>query len=161
MDAYDQLGLIVEISATMLGFIAVFVALSGKDGRFRASDRHFIQALVLTSGAIIFLGLMPRALGYFLLDDLWVVATWIGVFGSAVVMGVMAWTQLHMPSDEASEVNVFWHVPNWLISGFVVLLWLYSLISGTTPAGWFVLGTTLLVGISIWCFIAIVFRRFF
>jgi len=44
--AFDQLDLVAEIAAALLGFIAVFLALSKSDGRFSESDRHFIQALV-------------------------------------------------------------------------------------------------------------------
>ena len=49
MNELELLGLIAEIAATLLGFIAVFLALSNEEGRFSAADRHFIQAIVLCS----------------------------------------------------------------------------------------------------------------
>jgi hypothetical protein len=42
LDAFDQLNLVAEIAAALIGFIAVFLALSKTDGRFSESDRHFI-----------------------------------------------------------------------------------------------------------------------
>ena len=49
MEAYDQLDLVAQIAAALLGFIAIFLALYRKDGRFAQSDRHFIQALVMSA----------------------------------------------------------------------------------------------------------------
>ena len=71
-DAFDQLALIAEISATFLGFIAVFLIFSDKDGRFHESDKHFVQALVLAAAYSIILALTPGALSFFLDGDvLW------------------------------------------------------------------------------------------
>ena len=39
-EALDQLDLIAQIAVALLGFIAIFLALPGPDGRFAQSDRH-------------------------------------------------------------------------------------------------------------------------
>ena len=53
MEPFDQLDLVAEIAAALLGFIAIFLALSKKDGRFTESDRHFIQAFVFSASIAI------------------------------------------------------------------------------------------------------------
>ena len=60
MEAFDQLALIAEIAVALLGFLAVFIALSNKEGRFAESDRHFIQALVLCAALTIILSLTHK-----------------------------------------------------------------------------------------------------
>ena len=82
--AFNQLEVIASISATLLGFIAVFLILSNKDGKFIESDKHFVQALVLITAYTIILALTPGALSFFLAGDV----LWTLSLGIAAVLGV-------------------------------------------------------------------------
>ena len=86
MDALDQLDLVAEISAALIGFIAVFLALSKPDGRFAGSDRHFIQTLVITSALAIVYALVPRSISLFTDDG----SIWRTTSIVAVVLGTAA-----------------------------------------------------------------------
>ena len=68
MDEFDQLNLVAEIAVALLGFIAVFLALSKPDGRFADSDWHFIQAKVMNGALAIVLALSPRTFALFVGD---------------------------------------------------------------------------------------------
>ena len=125
MDAFDQLDLVAEISATLLGFIAVFLALSRGDGKFSASDRHFIQALVLRSVLAIVLALAPRSISLFIVGDaIWDTALILGIVLGFFTMFLMAWHPLHMPREEAAKVHWFWHAGAWAFGTATAVLFL-------------------------------------
>ncbi len=161
MEAFDQLGLITEIAATLLGFVAVFLALSNKEGRFDESDRHFVQGLVLVSTSCVLLGLTPRALSLFLEGTLWTYGLGVFLFVGVILSAVMGWTQIRMAPEEKAKLHVMWHVPSWSLATIVSVLVVMGLVHDTQAAGYYVGAASVLVGIALWCFIAIVFRRFF
>lgn len=161
MEVFNQLELITEISATLLGFVAVFLALSNKDGRFRESDRHFVQALVLNSSYCIVLGLAPRALSFLFESTFWVLSLGIAAVGGLIVAIVMAWTQWHMSENEKNRVHFLWHVPPWGLATAITVLVLAGFIYQDHAHALYANAATVSVGIAIWCFIAVVFRRFF
>ena len=141
--------------------MAVFLALSRSDGRFAESDRHFVQAMVLSSSLCLVMGLTPAGLIGMLGKDAWFVSLIIGAIGGALVSTVMAWTQWHMPAEESAKVNPLWHVPPWSLAFVGSALIIIGLFDEARSAHYYVLSATVLVGISVWCFIAVVFRRFF
>ncbi len=161
MEVFNQLELITEISATLLGFVAVFLALSNKDGRFQESDRHFVQALVLNSSYCIVLGLAPRALSFLFESNFWTLSLVIAAIGGLVVATVMGWTQWHMSEAESSKVHYLWHVPPWGLARVITALVLAGFFYPENPHALYANAATVSVGIAIWCFIAVVFRRFF
>ena len=162
MTQIEQLQLIAEISAAFLGFIAVFIALSNEEGRFSASDRHFIQGLVLSSAFALFVSFAPSTLALYLESRVaWVYSLWIAIVGGTITAALMGWEQWHMPPEESVKVNVLWHVPPWLIGTVMFALPLHALYTGTNIEGAFIATLTLSIPLSLWCFIAIVFRRFF
>lgn len=161
MEAFDQLELITEVSATLLGFVAVFLALSNNKGRFDESDRHFVQALVLCSTCCIVAGLTPRALSLFLVDNLWTYGLIIFLISGVLTMSIMAWTQLSMPPEENAKVHALWHVPAWSLGVTATVLVIIGLFQTYQAHAFYVAAASLLVGIAVWSFISIVFRRFF
>jgi hypothetical protein len=158
----EQLQLIGEISAGFLGFIAVFIALSNEEGRFSASDRHFIQSLVQVSALAICLCFTPQTLLLYFEED----AAWhysLAVFiPSWTVIGILtAWEQWHMPQEEAIKVNVLWHVPPWSLGLAMFAFSVYAIYTGENLQKTFVTVLTLTIPQNLWCFIAVVFRRLF
>jgi hypothetical protein len=102
LEAFDQLDLVAEIAIALLGFVAIFLALSRADGRFAESDRHFIQALVLGSALAIILALAPRSIILFVTDaSVWYAATILeqaGVFLQTCGWRNRTWAQwIHWP----------------------------------------------------------------
>ena len=162
MDVHEQLGLIAEISATLLGFIAVFLALSKEDGKFSESDRHFIQAQVLCSTYAIVFGLVPGALARIVSEPrAWELALYAALACAIVVTVLMAWEQSRMSWEESRSVHWLWHVPPWTMGVVAMGMLILAYLNRAEIASYYVVGLSLMIGISVWCFIAIVFRRFF
>lgn len=158
----EQLQSVAEISAVFLGFIAVFIALSNEEGRFSASDRHFIQSLVQVSAFAICLCFTPQTLLLYFAED----AAWhysMAVFMSGwILVGIFTgWQQWQMPQEEAAKVHVLWHVPAWALGLAMAVLPVYTLYTGGNIQQAYVTVVTLTIPQNLWCFIAVVFRRFF
>ena len=66
-----------------------------------------------------------------------------------------------MSPEESAKVNVLWHVPPWGIGFLIFVLLIYAAYTGTNMQEAYIAATTLTIPISLWCFIAIVFRKFF
>jgi len=162
MNEFDQLSLIAEIAAALLGFIAVFIALSKSDGRFAASDRHFIQAMVMTAALAIVLALVPRALALFVSDsDVWRIAAAGGIVFGSVAMVLQARQQIGMSREEAEKIHWLWHAVAWLLAGMSAVMFILTLTNTARASAYFVAGVTVMVLLSLTVFIAVVFRRFF
>ena len=162
MDAFDQLNLVAEIAAALIGFIAVFLALSKSDGRFSESDRHFIQALVITSALAIVYALVPRSISLF--NDngsVWRTASIVAVILGSVAMFLQARQQFHMSRGEAAKIHWLWHYVAWALGVSVAILFVLALLDSTKTIAYYVGGVSLMVSLSLWVFIGVVFRRFF
>lgn len=162
MNPFIHLGLIAEIAATYLGFIAVFIVFSRDDGRFADSDKHFIQGLVITSTAVIAFALMPRVLVQFFPEP----DTWSLSLNVVMVLGTLmtifqAWSQFMMAEEEAKKVHWSWHAPGWVLALIGVALFSTGYIDLVAKSGAYIAGLTCILAVSVWCFIAIVFRKFF
>lgn len=162
MEPFDQLDLVAEIAAALLGFIAVFLALSRADGRFAESDRHFIQALVLNSTLAIILAIAPRPFSLFVPESsVWYAAT-ILALGLGLVMAVLqVRLQLRMSREEAAQIQPIWHIIAWGLAVVAATLFILGLVDGARVTAYYVSGVTVLVPLCLWVFIGVVFRRFF
>ena len=161
-DIFHQLGLVAEISTTMMGFIAIFLVLSKSDGRFEDTDRHFIQALVLSSIMAIVLAVLPRALGLFFSgDQLWGNALIIAFVLGIGVMMIIGWTQWRMHQVNNAQIHWVWHIPGWAFGVISGVLMVIGIFGGGEPAAYYLLALYMVVAVALWCFIAVVFRRFF
>jgi len=160
--AYDQLDLVAEISVALLGFVAIFLALSKTDGRFSASDRHFVQALVVSSALAIVLALAPRSIGLFIADvSVWYVASMLALVLGSLTMFLQLWQQLRMTPDEAVQIHWLWHVIAWILGICVGILFIFGLFDSVRIVAFYVGGVSLMVPLCLWVFIGVVFRRFF
>ena len=162
MQVFDQLDLVAEIAVALLGFIAVFLALSGSDGRFSKSDRHFVQALVLTSAIAIILALAPRSFGLFVADELiWYLASILAIVLGLMAIFLQAWQQFNMPRDEAVQIHWLWHFLAWTLAICSGLLFVFALVDGSRITAYYVSGVSMMIPLCLWVFIGVVFRRFF
>ena len=162
MDSFDQLGLLAEISATLLGFVAVFIVLSRGDGRFAESDRHFIQALVQSSVFAVLLALIPRALSLYGFDvSVWKIATIVAIIVGSGIMVLMARAQMSMSREEASKIHWGWHVSSWGMGFAAAGLLFLGLVQSAYAAAFYVSAASIMVVLALWSFVAVVFRRFF
>ena len=162
MQAFDQLDLVAEISVALLGFIAVFLALSRSDGRFSQSDRHFIQALVMSSSLAIVLALAPRAISLFAADEVvWTAASILAITLGTMAILVQVRLQLRMSREEALQIHWVWHLMAWLLAVCIAVLFVLALFSGDRITAYYVGGVSLMIPLCLWVFIGVVFRRFF
>ena len=162
MEPFDQLDLVAEIAAALLGFIAVFLALSKTDGRFYESDRHFIQALVLSSSLAIILAIAPRAISLFgVHNSVWFIAAVLAVSLGSLTMIMQIRLQLRMTREEAAQIHWVWHVGAWLLGVASAIVFILALLDSSRITAYYVGGVSLLVPLCLWVFIGVVFRRFF
>jgi hypothetical protein len=162
LEAFKQLDLVAAIAATLLGFIAVFLALSNKDGRFSEADRHFVQALVTTSALAIVLSLAPRSISLFTaVANPWYAATILAITMALTNTFLVARQQLRMSRDEAAKIHWIWHSVAWTLSAMSGMLFVLALFDSANTAAYYVGGVSLAIPICLWVFIAVVFRRFF
>ncbi len=162
MDAFDQLNLVAEIAAALIGFIAVFLALSKSDGRFSEADRHFIQALVVTSALAIVYALVPRSISLF--NDngsIWRTASIVAVILGSMAMFSQARQQLRMSRGEAAKIHWLWHLVAWALAVSSAILFVLALLDSTRTIAYYVSGVSMMVPLSLWVFVGVVFRRFF
>ena len=162
LEPYDQLELVAEIAAALLGFIAIFLALSRTDGRFSESDRHFIQALVLSSSLAIILAITPRAIGLYELDkSVWFIASLLALSLGSLAMLLQARLQLGMRREEAAKIHWLWHIGAWALAVTSAICFGLALIDSSRIIALYVSGVSVLVPLCLWVFIGVVFRRFF
>lgn len=161
MEVLEKLAILAQIAATYAGFIAIFVAL-GQASRFAPSDAHFVRVLVLSSVITIAASLTPILLEDMVpLGPLWARAD-AGAFGAGlVVMFYVARHQLGLPEDEANQIPVGWHLPGWGFGGLAALVYLAGALQLLPAAPAYAAGTACVLMTSVWCFVAVVFRRFF
>lgn len=161
MDALGQLGLLASIAATYSGFIAVFIAFT-RDGRFEKADGHFVQAMVLGTIGVIVMALAPPVLSLMMpLESVWQVMSVVAIAGGAPSMAYQAWHQASLSKEEAARIPVGWHAPGWGLGLLAIAAFAGALAWPHLRAGLYVAGVTLMLATSIWCFVAVVFRRFF
>jgi hypothetical protein len=161
MDPFTQLGLLATIAATYSGFIAVFLAFT-KGGRFEAADGHFVQAMVLGTIGVIVMSLTPPVLMLTMpADQMWSFMAVFAIVGGVPSMAYQAWHQSRLSKQEAAQIPVGWHAPGWALGFLALAAFAASVIYPAIRPGLYVAGVTLMLATSIWCFIAVVFRRFF
>jgi hypothetical protein len=162
MDEFNQLDLIAEIAAAFLGFIALFLALSRSDGRFAESDRHFVQALVLSASLALVLAIAPRPISLFMTDSsIWPVAAGCAIFLGLLTSILQIRLQLRMSSDEAAKIHMLWHIFAWGFGVVASVFFISAVFYQEKAAAFFVAGVSTLVALSLTVFIGLVFRRFF
>ena len=161
MDPLAQLGLLATVAATYSGFIAVFIAFT-KDGRFESADAHFIQAMVLGTIGVMVMALAPPVLSMMMpLDRMWFVMAIFAIVGGVPSMIYQGVQQSRLSKQEESKVPLGWHVPGWALGFLALAAFGAALVVPDMRPGLYVAGVTLMLTVSIWCFIAVVFRRFF
>lgn len=161
MDPFAQLGLLATIAATYSGFIAVFIAFT-KDGRFESADAHFVQAMVLGTIGVIVMSLTPPVLAMMMpIERMWFVVTALAIVGGIPSTIYQAWQQSRLSKEETSKIPMGWHAPGWALGFLALAAFSAAVIYPGVRVGLYVSGVTLMLSVSIWCFIAVVFRRFF
>ena len=161
-DVFSLLDLLAELSIALLGFIAVFSVFARQDGKFSAADKHFVQAMVFDSVSVTGFAILANFLKAALEPaQLWFVCAVAFVIVGTLIMVFIAIDQAQMPKDESQKIHVLWHVGAWasaLLAGLAVIAaifgyWSYQL--------GFVAALCLIFANALYCFVAIVFRRFF
>jgi len=161
MDPLTQLGLLATIAATYSGFIAVFLAFT-KEGRFELADGHFVQAMVLGTIGVIVMSLTPPVLSMMMaMPDMWQVVTVFAVVGGGPSVIYQAWQQSRLSKEESAKIPMGWHAPGWGLGFLALAAFIAAMFYPNIRPGLYVAGVTLMLATSIWCFIAVVFRRFF
>jgi hypothetical protein len=154
--------MLAEISTTLLGFIAVFLVLSKGDGRFEEADRHFIMGLVLSAVMIVILALTPQVLHlYDLAADVWPVALTVAVMFGSISAVYQARVQSKMTREEALKIHWGWHVGAWSLAAVSALFIVSGLAGFMKAEAAYVTAVSIMLVVGLWCFVGVVFRRFF
>ena len=111
IDPFDYLTFLAEVSVTLIGFIAVFVVLSNKEGRFDPSDRHFIQAMVVAASLSIITAIAPSSMSFFVPEkSLWTAASLAAMAVGLPVIVLQLRIQIAMSVEEAAKIHWAWHI---------------------------------------------------
>ncbi len=118
--------------------------------------------MVLATLFTLACALSPRVLAFLVPPaSLWLVAS-ILTFAMSVPIGLyQASAQLRMPNEESQKISVLWHLPGWALAAAAGVSFLIALTGWISAQGFYLAGTTFSLGIAVWCFVAIVFRKFF
>lgn len=140
--------------------MAAFIGLVHSGGRkFDHFERHFIRTLAINAVTVIVACLTPGTLADAFPGSYMKLSIWVFIVAAAFA-AVMAAIDL-VKSLGSNEDDPFgWHAVGWAIGGGTVYF-LYLAYVNEASGAWYKLAATTLLGVPIWCFIAIVFRRFF
>lgn len=120
--SFDHLTVFAEVSAAIVGFVAIFLVLVRREEKFPPEDAIRIRALVLIGFSGIFMSLLPIAIsrGNFPVDEIWIIssAAFIVLVGSGSVY--IAIRHFELP-DSARE-----NIPIWNL----LIAWTFMGISG-------------------------------
>ena len=159
---FDYLTFLAEVSVTLLGFIAVFLVLSNKEGRFDASDRHFIQAMVVAASLSIITAIAPSSLSFFVPEtSLWTAANLAAMAVGVPVIVLQLRLQFAMSAEEAAKIHWAWHTIAWGMGGSAFLLLVVGFMGAANPVTMYVSAASLVAILALWSFLAVVFRKFF
>ena len=154
--------LVTEIAAASLGFIAIFIAVSNDKGRFTGSDRHFIKAQVLASSTAMVVSLSPSTLMLFVSEAAaWNYTLYLNLSLGSVMGILMGLEQKHVILNREEGESLLWHIPPWSIALCLFTLGVYALYTGEKVEEVVIASATLYIPLSLWNFVALVFRRFF
>jgi len=158
----EQLELVTEIAAASLGFIAIFVAVSNAKGRFTGSDRHFVKAQVLASSMAMVVSLSPSTLMLFVSETAaWNYTLYLTLSLGSVMGILMGLEQKNVILNREEGESLLWHIPPWVIALCMFILGVYAIYTGNKIEEVVIAAATLCIPLSLWNFVALVFRRFF
>lgn len=140
--------------------MAAFIGLVHLGGRkFNHFERHFIRTLAINAVTVIVACLTPGALADAFPDN-YIQISIIVFLVAAVFAASMAAIDLVKSLGSEEDDPFWWHAVGWAIGG-ATFFSLYLAYTGQSSGAWYKLAATALLGVPIWCFFAIVFRRFF
>ena len=162
IDPFDYLTFLAEVSATLIGFIAVFLVLSNREGRFDAADRHFIQAMVVSAALSIIAAIAPSLLSFLVTGaSLWTAATLVAMALGLPILGLQMWTQWTMSAEESAKIHWGWHTMAWGMGGLAFLILVVGLTGVANTVTMYMSASSLIAILALWSFLAVVFRKFF
>ncbi len=104
----------------------------------------------------------PRAIILFVADELvWFSSTVVALVLGMTNMAVQVRLQLRMSREEALQIHWAWHVVAWGLGIISAILFVLALLDSTRTTAFYVSAVSMLVPLSLWVFIGLVFRRFF
>lgn len=160
MESFSHLNTVAGIATSQLGFMAAFIGLVHSGGRkFDHFERHFIRTLAINAVAVIVACLAPGTLAD-AFPDSYIQISIVVFFVAGVFAASMAAIDLVKSLSSEEDDPFWWHAVGWAIGG-AALFFIYFAYTGQAAGAWYKLAATTLLGVPIWCFIAIVFRRFF
>ena len=162
MNPLAQFGLLAELAIALLGFIAVFTIFARTDGKFADSDKHFIQAMVLNCAGISALAVLPRVLSHIVESErVWEICVATGLVLGTIIATHIARDQIRMSKEEAEKVHVMWHVVGWSLGTLAFAFLISPYFGWLSFLAAFMAAMSMLFFNAMWCFVAIVFRKFF
>jgi hypothetical protein len=91
----------------------------------------------------------------------WKVSLYVGTALGIFLSVYIARDQLQMPKNEAQTVNVWWHIGGWSWGGAAGAFIAAAYLGLITPVAGYVGAASMVLINALFCFVAIVFRRFF
>ncbi|MEE4360752.1 MAG: hypothetical protein V2I63_04430 [Pseudomonadales bacterium] len=106
--SFEHLSVFAEVAAALVGFVAIFLVLVRREGKFPAEDAIRMRVMVLVGFAGICLSLLPIAIAETSLDhvQVWIIssAAFIVMVGSIAVYTAVR----HFQLPDAARENIPW-----------------------------------------------------
>lgn len=122
--SFEHLAVFAEVSAAIVGFVAIFLVLIRREDKFPPEDAIRIRALILVGFAGIFMSLLPIAIsrGNFPVENVWKSssASFITVLGLASVY--VAAKHFRLPETARANIPLGNLVIAWVCISIAVVL---------------------------------------
>jgi hypothetical protein len=122
--SFDHLTVFAEVSAAIVGFVAIFLVLVRREDKFPPEDAIRIRALILVGFAGIFMSLLPIALsrGNFSIDEVWVISSVVFIVILASASAYVAVKHFQLSDDAREQIPLGNLLIAWTCAGIAGVL---------------------------------------
>jgi hypothetical protein len=159
----DELTLIAELGAAYAGFLAIFLIFARREGRFSPSDGVAIRSMILGSFSIVFIALVPLALGAIgvVEETAWRSSSCFGLIVSLAIGANIGFSIRRLSPEERTELGSTGPIVAWGLTALIAFLLLSNTFAlfGPPSAGLHIAALVALLGITTLNFADIAFER--
>ena len=159
----EELRLIAEVGVALAGLIAIFLVLTGRDGRFSAAESLHVRSLLASSACVVGFALVPLVLGLYIDSE---PAIWRTSSGVCFVVGLLvcadfARIQFSMRPGERWGLSFGSFLGIWVLVVCALVLFAINLVglAGGPGAAHYIAGLVSLVVAALLNFTTIALRR--
>ena len=118
MQGMEELRLFAEIGVALVGLIAIFLVLVGRDGRFSMAESFHVRSLLASGAAVVSMALLPLVLHLYIDSEptLWRASSGISFGVGLPVCAGFALFQRRLPRSERWGLGFAFTLTVWALS---------------------------------------------